>query len=1121
MKIKSRIEKLIFIICIFLILFNVIFDNNVVWAKTSKKNTTNTTNNTTQENNRRDTSKNPVSKAEAGQFIAEFAINFYKEYSSEVEYYDCNDIYVLAGVRKYPYNGEKDPNGNGKYRMDCVGWVSMNIHQATGLDHDGISNGNNGFIMPWTCTERGTGTGVGACAVNWFEGYQYGSMDELMPGDILNNSHHVMTYVGNGKIVHCAYGNLLYQDLSEYIETVDGIRYFCRLSDEGVAEINRINKLTTIFKGQGSTTGTYNGGDTTSPSNPNGSATDASGNQFEYQGTATGVFGATKYTFDWVVDKLVDILDWFVGITTYLNRMIFIGWTAVVESWINDLMEWITGETASLTIEKLVNNKVPMLDVNFFDFSTAGGVKIEKDSVMYVIRENIAMCYYIIRTISLVGLLLVLLYLGVRMAFASVAEQKAKYKEMLTSWVVSFLIVFFIHYFMIIILKLNSALIDLINATLAGGEESLYDSVRASAYAIQASVGWPALIMYVALVVLLVKFLVSYFKRFLVVGILTFMAPILGVLYAIDKIKDNKSQSLSNWVKEYSFNVLIQSVHALLYTLFVSLALNVLGASIRSGAISILLISFMLVAEGIFKKIFGIKSGSMKDIVKVTAALAGPKNIVKGFAKTNIKALKMTAKPITAPGKIYLSKVKDYKMSDKINNVKKSLDMAKASGNTSVKVGKHEYDLSELMADGENLNTYKTAKQLVEKDQALKTETKDQAKQMVGEAINTVAAKAETVAGIGIAVVDPEYGAAILANAHKHKINGINNETNKNRKYYKGKTKFVKNVMTAGAYKHIKNLQGEANRRNQKILDSKRNTSHEIAIKNSEKKIRKLLSRLNNDPNVNQKELKELYKDMTSMVTEDDAYDVICMMKLTKENSVTLKIMKHEDLYKKADSVVNQITDLQSLHEKVNELARSNIRLVDINKEEFEEGIKIELINTIAKETGKRKKDIRKSDIEQKLKDMNIEDKKKLVKQQMLNSMKLTESAEKIKEELEEENSNLSLENVEKIIDTIDETTELKINKVQYKKNFEEVIKSKIATEENIDVKSVTKEQINEHIKNITNKELAHQIQVAGGREGSMRKNRNVQKDEFMELAAELTKVRIHRAELRGVNENE
>lgn len=1111
MKIKSKIEKLIFIICIFLILFGSLFSNSIVEAKKQSTNTANTTN-TTEPSNKRDTTKNPVTKAEAGGFMAEWAINFYNQYNSETVY-DWTEAHRGAA-----YNGQKVVSGetcshdcgvkpiNNMYCFDCVGWVSMVVHQSTGLDSPNVASGAGGFATP-------QGPGAGTNALGFFENLSGDT--PLQPGDILVNyvtGTHVMVYVGNNEIIHSTGG---YQTLQR--TGLWDYQMVTRLSDAGLAEINRLNKLTTIFNGQGSISGTYNGNGTGSNSTT-GPATDASGNQFEYQGTATGVFGATKYTFDWVVDKLVDILDWFVGITTYLFRMICIGWTAVVESWINDLMEWVTGETSSLTIEKLVNNKVPMLDVNFFDFSTAGGVKIEKDSVMYVIRENIAMCYYIIRTISLVGLLLVLLYLGVRMAFASVAEQKAKYKEMLTSWVVSFLIVFFIHYFMIIILKLNSALIDLINATLAGGEESLYDSVRASAYAIQASVGWPALIMYVALVVLLVKFLVSYFKRFLVVGILTFMAPILGVLYAIDKIKDNKSQSLSNWVKEYSFNVLIQSVHALLYTLFVSLALNVLGASIRSGVIAVLLISFMLVAEGIFKKIFGIRSGSMKDIVKVTAALAGPKNIVKGFAKTNIKALKMTAKPITAPGKIYLSKVKDYKMADKINNVKKSLDMAKASGNTSVKVGKHEYDLSELMADGENLNTYKTAKQLVEKDQALKAETKEQAKEMVGEAIHTVAAKAETVAGLGIAVVDPEYGAAILANAHKHKIKGIN-RSNKNRTYYTGKTKFVKNVMTAGAYKNIKNLQGEANRRNQKILDSKRNTSHEIAIKNSEKKIRKLLNRLNNDPNVNQKELKELYKDMTSMVTENDAYDLICMIQLTKETTAKLSINKN--IYEKADEVSEQITDLESLHKKVNELARANPMLININKNELEEGIKIELVDNIAKETGKRKKDISKEEIEQKIKDMNVEDKKKLIKQQMLNTMKLTEFAENAKEKLEEQNTNMTLDNVGQIIDTINETTELKINKVQYKKNFEEIIKSQIATEENIDVKSVTKEQINEHIKNITNKELAHQIQVAGGREGSMRKNRNVQKDEFMELAAELTKVRIHRAELRGVNENE
>ena len=153
---------------------------------------------------------------------------------------------------------------------------------------------------------------------------------------------------------------------------------------------------------------------------------------------------------------------------------------------------------------------------------------------------------------------------------------------------------------------------------LVGGEESLYDSIRSSAYAIQASVGWPGLIMYGVLIYLLIKFLFMYFKRFLVVAILTFMAPIIGVTYSIDKIKDNKSQSLSNWLKEYTFNVIIQSVHALLYTLMVSLAFNMAGKSISGSIIAILLLNFILKAEVIFKKIFGIKSGSLKDALKST-----------------------------------------------------------------------------------------------------------------------------------------------------------------------------------------------------------------------------------------------------------------------------------------------------------------------------------------------------------------------------------------------------------------------------------------------------------------------------------------------------------------------
>ena len=91
---------------------------------------------------------------------------------------------------------------------------------------------------------------------------------------------------------------------------------------------------------------------------------------------------------------------------------------------------------------------------------------LAQDSVMYTIRENIAAWYYIVRNISIIGLLITLIYLGVRMALATVGEQKAKYKELLVSWLVSFIIVFAIHYVMIFILNLNSSLIDLINASL-------------------------------------------------------------------------------------------------------------------------------------------------------------------------------------------------------------------------------------------------------------------------------------------------------------------------------------------------------------------------------------------------------------------------------------------------------------------------------------------------------------------------------------------------------------------------------------------------------------------------------------------------------------------------------
>ena len=272
---------------------------------------------------------------------------------------------------------------------------------------------------------------------------KYGSVT-LQPGDILWKESHVALYIGNGQV-------------AEASTPSNGVRIKDIYSFTEVYRLNKIPSAKNVQKNSEKFKW------------PDGSKLviqDTDIEEFENKGVVDGTFGMFNINFGWILNKLSELLDWLVGIVTYIVRMVFIGWASIVELTINAVMEWTTGEEASLTIEKLVNNQVPMLDVNFFNFKTAGGVDLDQNSVMYTIRENIAAWYYIIRNVSILGLLITLIYLGIRLALATVGEQKAKYKELLVSWLVSFIIVFAIHYVMIFILNINDALIDLINATL-------------------------------------------------------------------------------------------------------------------------------------------------------------------------------------------------------------------------------------------------------------------------------------------------------------------------------------------------------------------------------------------------------------------------------------------------------------------------------------------------------------------------------------------------------------------------------------------------------------------------------------------------------------------------------
>lgn len=104
------------------------------------------------------------------------------------------------------------------------------------------------------------------------------------------------------------------------------------------------------------------------------------------------------------------------------------------------------------SIDKTVFNRVALFNINYFDtestYKISDDVEIAADNNNLAIKNSIVKSYYICRFIALAMSLVVLIYIGIRMAIASVASDQAKYKKMLMSWVESIIILFLMPYIM-------------------------------------------------------------------------------------------------------------------------------------------------------------------------------------------------------------------------------------------------------------------------------------------------------------------------------------------------------------------------------------------------------------------------------------------------------------------------------------------------------------------------------------------------------------------------------------------------------------------------------------------------------------------------------------------------
>ena len=79
------------------------------------------------------------------------------------------------------------------------------------------------------------------------------------------------------------------------------------------------------------------------------------------------------------------------------------------------------------TIQGMLTDKIDLVNANIFNAETS-------NKANNVIKQNVQKWYYAIWVMSIILNMVVLVYIGIRMAMSTVADEKAKYKSQLIAW---------------------------------------------------------------------------------------------------------------------------------------------------------------------------------------------------------------------------------------------------------------------------------------------------------------------------------------------------------------------------------------------------------------------------------------------------------------------------------------------------------------------------------------------------------------------------------------------------------------------------------------------------------------------------------------------------------------
>ncbi len=300
--------------------------------------------------------------------------------------------------------------------------------------------------------------------------------------------------------------------------------------------------------------------------------------------------------------------------------------------------------TQKFSIQNLLAGRYPLFDINYFGYVDKGTNGFAENDPYVNTKQDMAgvmaIWFVSLRNLSIIALVVVLIYVGIRMAIETAASEQARYKQMALYWLEGISLLVVLHYLIIFVLNIAQLVQEqlirpLYSATIASVDgtgkavfsenemmENFWKEVRGGGSTNNKLYN---LVLVYAFTYFQFKFFLLYFYRAIRVYFYIVISPLVCLTYPLDRLGDTRAQAFNKLTGMFIGDVIMQTYHCITYIAMIYTA----GAIIQTIPILALVFVFMigkvdkLASDALRVKIEGIQSVKINPIEMIPKPFGG------------------------------------------------------------------------------------------------------------------------------------------------------------------------------------------------------------------------------------------------------------------------------------------------------------------------------------------------------------------------------------------------------------------------------------------------------------------------------------------------------------------